>query len=235
MKKKLLLIVSLFIFNTSFAQDVKVEYLGFDGIGARYKRYLTWGLGYHHELGEKITIGLNYRSYYGFLPNHDPEFDNTATFNLEVVNQNGVIETAKVDFFRDISWYGFYYSSRFFFSSIRDDGYFIEESIGYYHMRSILDVQSFVYGYGPEAADMSILGKLEQVDILYPIALHFGARGYLDTGALNDLTYDITIGAQYVLGDPNPVLKNIVFRENGESIRFSKLSFDLAISFGMMF
>ena len=104
MKKFLLLICTLFFCNESFAQDVKVEYLGFDGIGVKYKRFMTWGLGYHHELGEKITIGLNYRSYYGFVPPHDPDFDNTSSFNIDVVDQNGITESARVDYFRAVSY-----------------------------------------------------------------------------------------------------------------------------------
>ncbi len=235
MKKFLLLICTLFFCNESFAQDVKVEYLGFDGIGVKYKRFMTWGLGYHHELGEKITIGLNYRSYYGFVPPHDPDFDNTSSFDIDVVDQNGITESARVDYFRDLSWYGFYYSTRFFFKSIRDDGFFFEESIGYYHMKSIIDVKSFYYGYGPQSADMSVLGELKQVDILIPIGLHLGARAYVETGAKNDISYDFAFGVQYLTGNSDPILKNPVFRDKGETIKFSKLSFDMAFSFGLMF
>lgn len=234
MKKLVLIFFSFFIFDASFGQ-VKVEYLGFDALGVKYKRFVTWGLGYHHELGEKITIGLNYRSYYGFIPPHDRESYNTTRFDIEIIGQNGTPEIATVEYLHDLSWFGFYYSSRYFFTSIRDNGFFIEESIGYYRMKSIVDVINFGPDFGTTPADKTLLGELEQVDILVPIALHFGARAYVETSSKNDLSYDFTVGLQYLTGDANPVMKNTLFRQNGETIKYSKLSFDIAISFGMMF
>ena len=57
----------------------------------------------------------------------------------------------------------------------------------------------------------------------------------METGAKNDITYDFAFGVQYLTGNSDPILKNPVFRDKGETIKFSKLSFDMAFSFGLMF
>ncbi|MBP6531971.1 MAG: hypothetical protein KA285_01740 [Bacteroidia bacterium] len=235
MRKIILLCIFVLKILPANSQSFKVEYLGFDGLATTYKRYMTWGLGYHREFNDKLTVGLNYRSYYGFIPPHDREFDQTTDISFDTKASDGSRIAGDVSFFRDISWYEIFYSSRYYFHSVHDNGLFIEESIGYYHLKSIIDIYRLEYNSNTVSADKSTLGDLEQVDILVPLSLHLGVRGYVETMGKNDLGYDFSVGMKYILNDANPTLQNSFFREYGETIELSKLSLDIAIPFTMLF
>ena len=116
-----IVIYLLLNYTNSNSQGIKVDFLGFNGVAQNYGTPLFWGIGYEQNFGEKISLGLTYRSGYSF----DSENSySDVEYGFSIPNGN-----VSFTVFQNCSWSEFAYTSKYFFSDNSDGSYYVASGI----------------------------------------------------------------------------------------------------------
>ena len=217
----LLILALLFNHIDTKAQAIKADFLTYDGICVNYSKPLFWGLGYDHNLGDKISIGLTYKKGYFF----DEELSaNEVEYGFPSANGDVYFSV-----WHNTSWHEFAYTSKYFFADNTDGSYFVSSGIGLMKAKNEYDLNSLrVDGvYTPHYGDLTE-GIYEQDITLIPISIDIGNRGEFD-----GLYFEWYMGARFLPFGSSFDVEPASLAIHGVETRFQPISFHIALCVGV--
>ncbi len=217
-----LVIYLLLNYTNSNSQGIKVDFLGFNGVAQNYGTPLFWGIGYEQNFGEKISLGLTYRSGYSF----DSENSySDVEYGFSIPNGN-----VSFTVFHNCTWSEFAYTSKYFFSDNSDGSYYVASGISMMQTTVQYDLNNLqVNGISDPTFYGDLSEGIYKQDItLFPVSIDLGHRGEFD-----GLFYDYYIGLGFLPFGANPDAEPASLASHGVEPQFASLSFRFGMTFGV--
>ena len=228
MKKIYILIIISILANIkiSNAQAIKLDYLAFSGIASRYSKPFFWGIGYDHNLGDKISIGLTYKSGYAL----DADYFNTEiSYGFPAVDASNIEHLVTFNVVHNTSWREFAYTSKYFFADNTDGGYFVSSGISLFQAKNEYQVSGLAVDMDPKTNYLDIAeGIYEQNITLLPISFDLGGRG-----AFDGFYFEYYLGMGFLPFGSQKDVKPAFLFNHGVETRFQPISFHLGLCVGV--
>lgn len=216
----LLTVTILLTYSNIYSQAIKVDFLGYNGIVDGYEKQMFYGFGYDHNLGDKISIGLTYKSGYSL----DESFYSEGV-GYSFSSVDGLVYFQVL---QGIEWHEFAFTSKYFFSDNEDGSYFVSSGISLLKSKNEYYVNSLsVGGIGQESYGDISTGTYQQDVTLIPLSLDLGHRGEFD-----GLYFEIYSGVAFTPFGANPDAEPAFLKTYGVETKFNPVSFHICLSFG---
>lgn len=211
---------ALLISTSTYSQGVNLEAYGYSGINKRYSRAGCWGVGYEHNFGEKLSLGLTYKkpfsasnSGYGFSVDYGfTTTDGNVRFSVNHSNE----------------WQEFYFSSKYFFNDNSDGSYYIASGISLLLATNNYKVNGLSKTpYLPTYIGDVVQGDYQQSITLFPFALDLGHRSNFE-----DIYLELYVGMQMLPLGANPDVEPKFLADHGVETRYVPISVHSGISLG---
>lgn len=217
-----LILFSILLVNTNAnSQAIKVDFLGYSGITERYSNPMYWGIGYDHNLIDKLSVGLTYKKGYSF---DDSYYINQVDYGFPTSDGDVLFSI-----YHKTNWHEFAFTSKYFFEDNSDGSYFVSSGISLFQATNTYDLNNLSVNGDPGPAFYGDLreGIYEQDITLIPFSLDLGRRGEFD-----GFYFEYNLGVGFTPFGAHPDVEPASLANHGVETRFAPISFHFGLSFG---